>query len=709
MAAREVFELIINADGSSAQNTFSNLAGNVKKEFGDLETKSGGFINNIVSKSPTASAALDKIGVSGQQAGSLIEKAIPLAAVAGGAAIGAFAVKAVADYQNLAQSVLKYQQIAGGTAEEASRWVQTADDFGVSVESLSSSMGKFEKTVGSTPQALEKFGVTIARTTSGAVDLQGTFFNVIDAYNSTDDATQKASIAQAAFGKQWQGLVKLLDAGADNIREDFKSINSQQILHQGDLKASEDFRVALDNLGDAVQGLEIELVRGVVPALASAASGFAKMIKTVDDAGTSVQNFGDKNRDMLGPIGHFFGILTGGTIVADNNKKKTEELSQAHEQLKQVTSRTTQSQGDWKATLEATTKPAEAAKALVDAYNQTLKSIDSQSQVATKAHQTHVDALNALADAFGLDTAVMISNMGLSDLAMKNMSADASDLFKAMESSFNGSTDVVSHFADESTVRSQDVIKWMRDQVTQAHTWADGLKTLAADGIDNGILLKLEEAGPKSAALVTALLNAVKHGDLDAINAMQADLNTTLTTAETEAVNHQPSFAAAGTSLGAAMKDGTTTALDTLGGAVGSITGSAADIARNNALPEWIAAGTSLGAAFIAGAQRSIANYHPATTPNLGGGKDIRVSDRDAVGGVLHPGNLTLVGEKGPELIVPGIQPRTVIPNNVLRGGLGGGNTTVNIYGNQYGVEDVQGAIYDALDNVRRRAMAGAR
>jgi hypothetical protein len=43
--------------------------------------------------------------------------------------------------------------------------------------------------------------------------------------------------------------------------------------------------------------------------------------------------------------------------------------------------------------------------------------------------------------------------------------------------------------------------------------------------------------------------------------------------------------------------------------------------------------------------------------------------------------------------------------------GLGGGgvNATININAPVYGVDDLQGAIYGALDNVRRRAMAGAR
>jgi hypothetical protein len=579
VAAREIFEIIINADGTKATSTFNDLSSKISKNFGDLESKSGGFIDNLVSKSPLAQTALDRVGVSGAQAGSLIEKAIPLAVVAGGAAIGGFAVKAISDFQNLAQETLHFQQVAGGTAEEASRWVQTADDFGVSTETLSGAMAKFEKSIGTSPQKLKDLGVNIAQTNSGAVDLQGTFYNVIDAYNATEDPTQRAAIAQQAFGKQWQSLVKLLDAGSDSIRQDFDSINKGQILKPGDLQASEDLRVAMDNLGDSAQALEIEFARGVVPTLAAVAGGFAKLIKSADDAGTSVQNFGESNRSMLGPLGDFLGTLTGGTVVADNNKKKTEELKTAQDQLHESTSRVTKSSDDWKTSLEATTQPAATAKALVDAYNQTLKDIDAQSKVATQAHQDHAKALDALRDVYGSDTAVMISNMGLSDTAMQTMAGEAKNLLSAMQGSFDGATDVVSHFADQGQVSTNDVIGWMHQQVDEAHTWASGLKELAADGIDHGILQKLEEAGPKSAGLISALLEAVKRGDIDAINAMQADLNTTLSGAQSTAAGYEAGFASTGTALGTSMKDGTTDALSNMGAAVGSAAVTAAQAA----------------------------------------------------------------------------------------------------------------------------------
>lgn len=691
MAAREIFELIINADGSAAQSTFSNLAGNIKKDFGDLESKSGGFINSIVSKSPAAQGALDKIGVSGQQAGSLIESAIPMAAVAGAAAIGAFVAKSVADFQNLAQETLHFQQVAGGTAEEASRWVQTADDFGVSTDQLSGAMGKFEVSIGKSPEKLAALGVEIAHTKDGGVDLQNTFFNVIDAYNATSDQTQKATIAQAAFGKQWQGLVKLLDAGSQSVRADFKSINDAQIFDQKDLQASEDFRLAMDDLKDRLQGLEITIGRAVVPQLTEMAGAL-----------TTVYDISQKVSGSSG-----MGAVTNAFLEAVNPiKMGTDAVDRLRASTTQVQTVTPHIVSFKDATSEVAVEAANTAE-YVKAMDKTFADIDKSAAEATKQFAAHDQALSDLTVQYGTFGAAAITNSGLSTDAINNMTTQASGFRDSMFNAFHGATGPMDEFANAATVTADQLIASLQKQADGAATWATDLQTAADTGVNQGFLEKIAEAGPKAQPLLAALLDAVKRGDVDKINQLQQDTDNALTTGANAVLNHTAEWSAAGTTVGTATKNGATTALNGLGPAVGAITGSAADIARNDSLPEWIAAGTSLGGALVAAAQRSVANYHPATTPNLGGGKDARAQ---ATGGLMTPGALTLVGEKGPELVVPGIYPKTVIPNKVLAGlGGGGVNATININAPVYGVDDLQGAIYGALDNVRRRAMAGAR
>lgn len=692
VAAREIFELLINADGSAAAKTFGDLGGKIKKDFGDLETKSGGFIDNLVSKSPAAAKALDRVGVSGSQAGSLIEKAIPMAVAAGGAAIGAFAVKSVGDFQHMAQEVLHFQQIAGGTAEEASRWVQTADDFGVSTEQLAGAMGKFEVSIGKSPQKLADLGVEIAHTKDGGVDLQQTFFNVIDAYNSTDDATKKATIAQQAFGKQWQGLVKLLDAGSENVRKDFESINKGQLLDQGNLKDSEAFRVAIDNLHDRLQALEFDIGKAVLPVLTDLANALTKA--------SDAANF------ALGPIGGLQGAFSLWAKTISPAVTAVDLATKAYDRLTGSVQTVTPHINSFLVSTEQVTGTTDEVAQWQKAMDQTFKVIDKGAQDATKAFAEHDQALFDVSRQYGDFGMIAISNANLSTDALNNMAKEAAGFRDSMFSSFHSAMGPLDEFANKETVTADQFMQSLREQEQAAENWAANLQAAADAGINEGFIEKIAEAGPKAAPILTALLDAVHRGDTDAINRLLQDTDNALTQGANAVLNHKPEWSNAGTGVGAATKDGAKAELDKLGAVAGSVTGSAADIAKNNALPEWIAAGTSLGSALVAAAQRSVANYHPATTPNLGGGKDARAQ---ATGGVMSPGALTLVGEKGPELVVPGIYPKSVIPNNVLRGGLGGGNTTVNIYGNQYGVEDVQGAIYDALENVTRRAKAGVR
>lgn len=71
-----------------------------------------------------------------------------------------------------------------------------------------------------------------------------------------------------------------------------------------------------------------------------------------------------------------------------------------------------------------------------------------------------------------------------------------------------------------------------------------------------------------------------------------------------------------------------------------------------------------------------------------------------AEGGPVEAGHPYLVGEQGPELIIPGTGGQ-VIPNDVLRGLASGNTTNFNGNFNFNGIQDIE-AFYDALERVKR-------
>jgi hypothetical protein len=706
----------VGTSTDEAAGSFTRLSTTAKKGLGDAKSVGKDLADDIAgNSSPKIVASLGRIGTAAEDLGSKFHKALPGAAgdlqsfgaklsgtadlfgaalptavVVGGVAIGAFAAKATADFQNLAQETLHFQQIAGGTADEASRWVQTADDFGVSTEQLSGAMGKFEVSIGKSPEKLAALGVEIAHTKDGGVDLQGTFFNVIDAYNATTDETQKASIAQAAFGKQWQGLVKLLDAGADSVRADFKSISAAQRLDQGDLQASEHLRVALDNLQDTLQGVEVSIGKLVVPALADLADELGTVLNVAAKVGGN-SGFGliaSAARDALDPIGRV-------TRSWQDLRDRTAEIQTVTPHIVSFTQAT-----------QAAGLSGAQADTYIKAMDSTFKEIDKSAAEATKEFAAHDQALADLAIQYGTFGAAAISNAGLSTDALNNMAKEGASFRDSMFNAFHGATGPMDEFANASTVTAAEFMKSLQDQEQAAETWAANLQAAADAGINQGFIEKLAEAGPKAAPILTALLDAVHRGDTNAINQLLQDTDNALTQGANAVLNHKPEWSNAGVGVGSGLRSGVTSQVSGLGAELGPALAAAASLARANSLPSFIDAGVALGRALSSAAAQSAASARAsAAAPPSAEARGAK-----AAGGVLSPGLPTLVGEKGVELIVPGIQPKTVIPNNVLRGGLGGGvNATININAPVYGVDDLQGAIYGALDDVRRRAMAGAR
>lgn len=706
----------VGTSTDEAAGSFTRLSTTAKKGLGDAKSVGKDLADDIAgNSSPKIVASLGRIGAAAEDLGSKFHKALPGAAgdlqsfgaklsgtadlfgaalpaavVVGGVAIGAFAAKATADFQNLAQETLHFQQVAGGTAEEASRWVQTADDFGVSTEQLSGAMGKFEVSIGKSPEKLAALGVEIAHTKDGGVDLTGTFFNVIDAYNATSDETQKATIAQAAFGKQWQGLVKLLDAGSESVRSDFKSINDAQIFDQKDLQASEDFRLAMDDLSDKLQGLELTIGGAVVP----------ELTRMADALGTVY----DISQKVSGSSG--MGAVTNAFLeAADPIKQGTNAVDRLRASTTQIQTVTPHIVSFKDATSEVAVEAANTAE-YVKAMDKTFADIDKSAAEATKEFAAHDQALADLAVQYGTFGAAAISNAGLSTDALNNMAKEGASFRDSMFNAFHGATGPMDEFANASTVTAAEFMKSLQDQEQAAETWAANLQAAADAGINQGFIEKLAEAGPKAAPILTALLDAVHRGDTNAINQLLQDTDNALTQGANAVLNHKPEWSNAGVGVGSGLRSGVTSQVSGLGAELGPALAAAASLARANSLPSFIDAGVALGRALSSAAAQSAASARAsAAAPPSAEARGAK-----AAGGVLSPGTLTLVGEKGPELIVPGIQPKTVIPNKVLAGlGGGGMNATININAPVYGVDDLQGAIYGALDDVRRRAMAGAR
>ena len=194
-------------------------------------------------------------------------------AMAAGAAFVTFAVKGVAAFQDLAISSGKFADATGLSVEEASRFIEVGGDIGIEAGTIEAAIGKMNKVLGSTPKVFQELGVEIARTGTGATDVNQTFLNVVKRLNAIKDPAQRAATASQLLGKGWQSMSELIAMGSDELSKSLSQVSDAKVIDPEELKKAQDFRAAMDNLNDKVEDLSLTLGEELVPSLIAAADG----------------------------------------------------------------------------------------------------------------------------------------------------------------------------------------------------------------------------------------------------------------------------------------------------------------------------------------------------------------------------------------------------------------------------------------------------
>lgn len=280
--------------GKGAQGASNVIQGAFGKASASLTSRLG-------PASGAAQKALDGIGGSALKSGNLIGSAIGGGALAAAAGIGALVASGVGKFTELAGKVRDFQRVSGASADTSSRFVAVLDDMGVNADAGAKAISKLLR--GLDTGAIQKFGVEVAKTKDGNVDAVPTLANLADAYRKLQDPAQKAELRFAALGKQGDTLIPILEKGGARLREFFKNVPKGELLSQKDLDNAEEFRLAMDRLGDSVENIQRNAGRGVVPWLSDAANGIALIAEKADEASPTVKTFLGGIVDALPVVG----------------------------------------------------------------------------------------------------------------------------------------------------------------------------------------------------------------------------------------------------------------------------------------------------------------------------------------------------------------------------------------------------------------------
>jgi hypothetical protein len=171
-------------------------------------------------------------------------------ALAGAAAFGTFATKAITAFQDIALASGKFADATGLSVEDASRYIEVAGDLAIPVDAVEGAIGRLNKTIGADPDKVRNLGVDIQYLNDGSVDVNATFLKTIERIKGIKDPADKARVAAQLLGKGWQSMAELIEMGADDLKASLDSVSSGQVISDEELAKAKEYRDTMQELGD---------------------------------------------------------------------------------------------------------------------------------------------------------------------------------------------------------------------------------------------------------------------------------------------------------------------------------------------------------------------------------------------------------------------------------------------------------------------------
>lgn len=217
-----------------------------------------------------ADGAMAKFKVAGSAAFDVVKQNAVAFGAAAAAAVTAFVGKAIGDFVRLGLAVDKFSQATGTTTEQASRLIEVMSDMDIESNSLQTALNKLNRAAADGAEGFKLIGAEIARTSSGAVDVQKTFFNVIDALRGIQDPALRAKAATQLLGRGWMELSRLVGEGSGKLKTALESVSATKVLTKEDTQRAKDFQAAMEDLKDVAEDFAINVARNLLPVLKKA-------------------------------------------------------------------------------------------------------------------------------------------------------------------------------------------------------------------------------------------------------------------------------------------------------------------------------------------------------------------------------------------------------------------------------------------------------
>ena len=154
----------------------------------------------------------------------------------------------------------------GGSAQESSRLLQVLDDYQITAGDVTAGM-----------RAMKEQGI---------VPTVDALAQMSDQFLAIEDPAKRLQFAQDNLGRSSAKFLNVLSQGGDKIRELNANVSQNNILTNEQVAQTEEYRLAVDAVGDAWQGAQIK----VTFALAEVITGTQELGQSMREAGEETNN-----------------------------------------------------------------------------------------------------------------------------------------------------------------------------------------------------------------------------------------------------------------------------------------------------------------------------------------------------------------------------------------------------------------------------------
>jgi hypothetical protein len=305
--------LEVKAANTSIATSAAGVAGMFERV--GLKVQSSGGLMGSAMKGITADASAMGAGVSAGVAGIVV-------------ALAAFEVASIRTFESTASEVRGFQRVTGASAETSSKLIYSFHQLGIEPEAAQRAIGLLSRNLVDHADKVADAGIKVDHFRNGNIDLLSTLLNVGDAYKAAGAGAEGNALAASLLGRGYQSLLPLLTKSREELQGMFADAQKHHlVMDQSDVDTAKEFTLSTRELHAAMQGLEIESARGLVPALTQASGGLTTLIDLADRASRPVGGLGNV-------IEHLVGAMLPGLAIMDVfSKKQSDNVKVSQDQF----------------------------------------------------------------------------------------------------------------------------------------------------------------------------------------------------------------------------------------------------------------------------------------------------------------------------------------------------------------------------------------